>query len=95
MENDLKLLQDLCKDYTVLYAEDDAETQEGVAKILRRIFKEVYTAADGFIGFELFKEHRPDLVITDIQMPHVNGIKMSKSIKALNEHTPHYHHNRI
>lgn len=88
MENDLKLLQDLCQNYTVLYAEDDAQTQEAVARTLRRFFKEVYTANDGFIGLELFREHQPDVVITDIQMPYVNGIEMSKSIKALRPKTP-------
>ncbi|MFC4598570.1 response regulator transcription factor [Cohnella hongkongensis] len=33
-------------------------------------------AGDGFEGLRLFEEHRPDLVITDIMMPHMNGIEM-------------------
>lgn len=86
--SDLKQLNALCNQLTILYAEDDLETRDGVSATLRRIFKEVYTADDGTIGFELFKEHLPDIVVTDIQMPHCNGIEMSKAIKALSPKTP-------
>lgn len=88
MSTDLKQLQALCNDYTILYVEDDLQTQEEVSKTLKRIFKEVFVANDGLIGLELFKEHTPDIVITDIQMPHCNGIEMSKAIKALSLQTP-------
>lgn len=86
--SDLKQLNALCNQFTVLYVEDDLEAQESVSITLRRIFKEVYIAENGTIGLELFKEFRPDLVITDIQMPHCNGIEMSKAIKALSPKTP-------
>ena len=86
--SDFKKLNELCNQFTVLYAEDDPEAQMGVATTLRRIFKEVYTADNGLIGIELFKEHQPDIVITDIQMPHCNGIEMSKAIKTLSPQTP-------
>jgi len=85
---DLKKLNELCNKLTVLYVEDDIDAQIGVASTLRRIFKEVYTAEDGLKGLQLFQEHRQDIVITDIQMPHCNGIEMSKSIKTLSPQTP-------
>jgi CheY-like chemotaxis protein len=88
MSQELLQLQDMCGKYTILYAEDDAQTQEVMAVILRRIFKEVYVADDGAMGYELFKKHAPNLVITDIQMPKKNGLEMAKAIKELAPATP-------
>lgn len=86
--SDLKQLNALCNQLTILYVEDDLEAQEGVSATLRRIFKEVYIADNGSIGLELFREFHPDIVLTDIQMPHCNGLEMSKAIKALSPKTP-------
>jgi len=88
MTESLTNLSQLCGPYTILYVEDDNDTQEEVAKTLHRIFKEVYLANDGAHGLELFKKHSPNIVITDIQMPKQNGLEMSKSIKELSATTP-------
>lgn len=88
MNHELSLLHDLCHPYTVLYAEDDEQTQEGMAVILKRLFKTVYLAPNGEVGLSLFQEHTPHLVITDIQMPKLNGLDMSKAIKELSPQTP-------
>lgn len=88
MSHELSLLHDLCHPYTVLYAEDDEQTQEGMAVILKRLFKTVYLAPNGEVGLSLFQEHTPHLVITDIQMPKLNGLDMSKAIKELSPQTP-------
>ena len=88
MSQALLHLQEMCGKYTILYAEDDAQTQEGMAIVLKRIFKTVYLAPNGAVGLELFKEHRPDLVITDIQMPKLSGLDMAKGIKELAPKTP-------
>ena len=88
MNHELSLLHDMCHPYTVLYAEDDEQTQEGMAAILKRLFKTVYLAPNGEVGLALFQEHKPHLVITDIQMPKLNGLEMSKAIKELSPQTP-------
>ncbi|MCT7564818.1 response regulator [Aliarcobacter butzleri] len=41
-------------------------------------------AKNGQEGLELFKKHNPDLVITDIQIPVMDGIQMIKAIKEIN-----------
>jgi len=88
MNEDLMQLQAMCGAYTVLYAEDDVQTQESMASVLKRIFKQVHVADDGAMGLNLFEQYRPDIVITDIQMPKKNGLDMARSIKELAPQTP-------
>lgn len=88
MHNDLKLLREICKNYTVLYAEDDIAAQEEIRRTLKRIFKEVYVAPDGKIALELFQQYQPDIIITDIQMPHMSGLELARNVKELSPTTP-------
>ncbi len=46
--------------------------------------KEVFVANDGLEGLALYKEIRPNIVLSDIVMPHMNGIEMSEKIRELN-----------
>lgn len=77
---DEKALKKLAN-YTVLYAEDDVGVQKNVNELLTLLFKTVYLASDGQKAYELFNEHHPDLVITDIKMPRVSGIELAKKIR--------------
>ncbi|MFA6788396.1 MAG: hybrid sensor histidine kinase/response regulator [Arcobacteraceae bacterium] len=72
------------KQYTILYIEDEKQSVELVSCILKERVKEIFVAYDGRDGLEKYKIHRPDIVISDIQMPHMNGIELSKKIKAIN-----------
>ncbi|EPY2302852.1 Na-translocating system protein MpsC family protein [Clostridium sporogenes] len=65
----------------ILYVEDEAITQIIVKKILKKISGKLYIAENGQEGFELFKAYRPDIVITDLRMPIMNGIDMIKKIR--------------
>ena len=67
--------------YRVLYAEDDEGVRKNVYELLSLLFQEVYFAADGQEAHELFVRHQPDLVITDIKMPYLNGIELVKKIR--------------
>lgn len=88
MTEPLKELIDLCQNYTLLYVEDDEQTQESMGSIFTRLFKKVYLASNGEEGITLFQDHQPDVVMTDIQMPKLNGLEMAKAIKELSEKTP-------
>src|SRR5690349_6600343 len=70
---------------TLLYVEDDAAVRERVATELSLHYPslKVLTAENGALGLESYREKRPDLVVTDINMPLMNGIRMSEEIKAL------------
>jgi len=72
------------KDFTILYVEDDMDTQELIENILQDYFKEVFVASDGEEGLALYKSEQPDIVLSDIHMPKMDGLTMSDSIKKIN-----------
>ncbi len=68
----------------VLYVEDDEETREELKLVLRGWFKNFYCAENGEQGLALYKKYAPDIVISDIQMPKMNGLSMSEDIRLIN-----------
>ncbi len=70
---------------SVLYVEDEPLTRQVVARMLGRRIAELYEASNGQEGLALFKERRPDIVISDIMMPLMDGIEMSREIKSLDK----------
>lgn len=77
-------LKKLACELNVLYVEDDEKLQNEVALYLRKLFKSVTTANDGLQGLEKYNSFQYDLVITDINMPYMNGLEMSAQIKEIN-----------
>ena len=75
------LAKKIVKDASILYIEDDAITRKQLAKYFKSECRELYTAVDGQEGFELYQKHDPDIVITDIEMPKLNGLEMAKKIR--------------
>lgn len=75
------------KDFTVLYVEDEGIIRSNVEKCLNYVFN-VLVAKDGKEGLELFSNNKVDLVITDVYMPHKDGISMLNDIKAVNPNIP-------
>lgn len=75
------------KNSTILYIEDDEVTQENIASYLKRQCKELFIASDGQEGLEKFEQHQPDIVITDIEMPNMNGLEMAKKIRKQSNST--------
>ena len=72
------------KKINILYVEDDKTTQELIQEILLSSCNEVYVADDGEEGLALYKEKKPDIVLSDIAMPKMDGLEMSKAIKEIN-----------
>ena len=67
----------------VLAVDDDALIRVQLQRMLGRIVTEVHVAADGAEGLAMWSEWQPDLVITDVMMPVMDGLEMSRMIKAL------------
>jgi len=72
----------------VLYVEDDVMSRAEIIFSLKKFVDEIYVAQDGEIGLELFFTHLPDLIITDIQMPKLNGFEMLKKIYETHPNIP-------
>lgn len=75
-------VQKKIKEASILYVEDDAITRKQFSKFLKSECKFLFMAEDGEEGFELYKKHEPDIVITDIEMPKLNGLDLAKKIRA-------------
>lgn len=71
---------------TILHVEDDRINREMIALLLNRAFPEVslISAGNGREGLDVYREHTPEIVLTDLRMPVMDGIQMSRAIKALN-----------
>ncbi len=70
-------------DISILYVEDELLAREEVLLFLQRRAREVFAAVNGKEGLDLFLEKRPDIIITDIRMPVMDGLEMSKEIRAI------------
>ncbi len=67
----------------LLYVEDDASIREEMTEILELDFEHFHVAKNGQEGLEMYKEFHPDIIISDIQMPIMDGISMSKEILTI------------
>lgn len=69
---------------SVLYVEDDPAIRLLVKLILEKNVELSYIAQNGETGLAYYKEYKPDIVISDVAMPIMDGMKMSRAIKAIN-----------
>lgn len=83
-----KLFLERLKTLRILYAEDEEGIRKNIAASLRYYAKEVIEAENGKTALELYKECCPDIVITDILMPIMNGVELVKAIRKEDEMTP-------
>lgn len=74
--------------FTLLYVEDSLVNREYTLGIVSPHFSEVINANNGAQGLEIFVKRRPDLVITDIRMPVMDGITMADHIRDLDRDVP-------
>lgn len=75
------------KNYTILYIEDDEGVRTVNSRFLNRMFNELFEAKDGQEGYELYKKYHPDIILTDINMPNMDGITLSKKIRKTDQNT--------
>jgi len=78
----------MLKSMRILYVEDDVDIRQLMGQKLRRVAGEVIVAENGRQGLEFYEKFSPDLVVSDVQMPEMNGLAMARAIKAINRNTP-------
>src|ERR1044071_9132749 len=68
--------------HKILVVDDDAEYREMLMTLLCGAGYIVICAEDGSAGFEQARREGPNLILTDLSMPNLNGVKMIKAIRA-------------
>lgn len=71
----------------ILIVEDDFASQQILKIALSKLSNNVIVAKDGIEGLEMFQSEKPEIVVSDISMPRMNGLDMATSIKALSPKT--------
>ena len=66
----------------VLIAEDDEDIALILTRLLKRAGNTVLRAPDGQAALELAVKHRPDAVLTDLGMPRMDGLELTRAIRA-------------
>jgi YesN/AraC family two-component response regulator len=77
---DLKKFQNMAHYMSILYVEDNELLSQKVDKLLKKFFQDVYVAKDGLEGLGMFNKYKPQIVVTDIKMPKMDGIELCKKI---------------
>ena len=73
---------------TLLYVEDDEIIRQNAVEYLCDYFKKVYQSKDGMDALEVYRAKKPDIIITDIKMPRLDGLGMAKKIRKEDKKTP-------
>jgi DNA-binding NarL/FixJ family response regulator len=71
----------------VLLADDHAIVVEGLRRVLEPDFEVVGVVADGLALVKAAEKIRPDVIVVDVSMPHLNGIDAARQIRATNQRT--------
>lgn len=67
--------------YDLLVVEDNPDMRDFISMLLQEHYR-IHTAENGLLGLERAREIMPDLIITDVMMPEMNGYDMTKALKA-------------
>ena len=80
----IKRLKEKTQTLTLLFVEDNEELAKVKYEMYKDIFKTVVQAKDGYEGLAKYQEEHFDLVITDINMPNMDGLQMVEKIQKIN-----------
>ena len=72
----------------ILLVEDEKKIADTLSKGLKELGYHVETAYDGSIGLKIFETSKFNLVITDINLPGLNGYELCKAIRQTDQHIP-------
>lgn len=88
MSTPLEQLQSITKSLKLLYIEDNPTVRLSTSHMLGSFFDTIIIAEDGQQGLDAFSQERPDIIITDLEMPNMNGMSMIKCIREVDRSIP-------
>ncbi len=74
--------------YSLLYVEDDDFIRHSAVEFLEDLFLKIYEASCAKEAIYIYEKHKPDIIITDINMPHMNGLEFCRYIRKSDKNTP-------
>jgi signal transduction histidine kinase len=87
-KEDIQNIKAVLKNTTILFVDKDKEDSSIIKESLSPFFKNVILVHDGLKAFTAFKKNPIDLVITDINIPNMNGVILSRKIKEIDADKP-------
>ena len=81
-------MDEILKQIRILYVEDDKDIRTVLSRGIGRKVKEIEVASDGEDGLKKYITFKPDIIITDIKMPNMDGLKMCSEIRKLDKEIP-------
>ena len=75
------------KNIKILYIDDEDLIRSNAVEYLEFYCDNVYEAKDGLEGIEVYEKNKPDIIITDIKMPKLNGLEMVRQIRQKDKTT--------
>ncbi len=82
------MTKEILQNHTVLYVEDDVGVRKHFVESLKRYFKHVYEAADAQEALSVYDTKEIDVLISDIDLPKMDGLALVKLIREENETLP-------
>ena len=73
------------ENFSILFVEDEEMIRKPMQNMMQRLCGDVVSACDGAEAFEIYKKRPFSVVITDLQMPNMNGAELSKNIRKINK----------
>ena len=72
--------------FSLLIVEDDKAARDIIVSMVSLEFPEctIFTANNGIEGIELFKQYTPDIVLTDVNLPVMDGVELAREIRKIN-----------
>ena len=77
----------MLKNIKILYVEDEENIRRNAIEYLQYYCDNVFEAKDGENGYQVYLDVKPDIIITDINMPKLNGLEMIQRIRKVDKTT--------
>ena len=84
----IKDLLNISQNIRMLYVEDNKDARDAMLMMLKNFFPDITTAVDGEDGLIKYNSSTFDLILTDINMPKMNGIEMIELIREVSKEIP-------